>query len=323
MAYKSKTHLVEIGTGKLSFCTIDPEKVLNGEAAPCRIHAHPEYASKSVYRRLQIMADDVESNSISMDDDPDDDITSVNEYGNMPAASKSVVIPEGMRTDDFIESLGDDAVKVLHGEELHKKYAVIDFETTGGRAEIDDRGIQIGIIHVDENGVITDRWMSFINPEREVDFVEKHGITQEMAESGPKFHEVADEILSRLEGRVIAAHNAAFDLRFIKSEFARLGIDADIHPANTFCTMQVAKRFLGEDIPSTKLSDCMEVAGITFVEEGGRGAHDASVDATATAHLLSYYLKKDPELFMEERIARIAKAEEKAAKKARDKAKNE
>jgi DNA polymerase III epsilon subunit family exonuclease len=317
MSYRSKNQLLEISTGRMSYCNVDPQRVVNGESAPCRLHAHPEYNSRSEARRVAVM-EGIDTNDFN--DDPDDDIVSVNEYDSLPTAARGVVIPEGMRTDDFIESLGDDAAKILHGDTLHKEYAVIDFETTGGRAEGADRGIQLAIIHVDENGNITDRWMSFINPEREVDFVDKHGITQEMAESGPKFHEIADEIQSRLDGRVIAAHNASFDLRFVQAEFARLGVHADIHPANTFCTMQSAKRFLGDDIPSTKLADCLEVTGLSYVEEDGRGAHDAQVDATATARLLAHFLKKDPDAFMEERIARIAKAEEKAAKKARDRA---
>jgi DNA polymerase III epsilon subunit family exonuclease len=318
MAYKSKTELPEVSGSRMSYCTIDPELVAQGKQLPCRKHFHKEYADaffNSAANQADSVSDIVvESVSVSLDD-----------YNNVVEEKvkiERIVMPEPeMTVEEYLESLGESAVSILGTEAHHKEYAVIDFETTGGRPNSTDRAVQLAIIHVDENGNVTDRWTTFINPERPVEYTDVHGVTQEMADAAPTFKELAPEILSRLEGRVISAHNASYDLRFLRSEFGRIGMKMDVNPANTFCTMNTAKKFLGDSIPSTKLADCLEVTGLGYVEENGRGAHDASVDAVATAKLLGHYLQKDPERLYSERLLRVVKAEEAKVKAAKAKAK--
>jgi DNA polymerase III epsilon subunit family exonuclease len=315
MAYKSKTQLPEISGSRLSYCTIDPKEVSEGKSEPCSRHFHKEYADaffeSSVKTRKSISEVTITSG---------DESVTLAEYTETVEKVKveRIVMPEPEITvSEYLESLGDKAVSVLNSDTHLKEYAVIDFETTGGRYNTTDRAVQLAIIHVDEQGNVTDRWASFINPERPVEFVDIHGVTQEIADVAPTFKELAPEILSRLEGRAIAAHNVAYDLRFLKSEFARLGMKVELDAENSMCTMTTAKSFLGEDITSTKLGDCLERAGIKYEEENGRGAHDASVDAVATAKLLGHFIKTQPNQVYTERLKLKEKAlaaEAKAAK---------
>ncbi len=98
----------------------------------------------------------------------------------------------------------------------------LDLETTGA-TPLKDRITEIALVRFD-NGVEVARWQTLVNPEQPIPFFIQQltGIDNEMVAAAPKFAEVADKLLSFLEGSVLAAHNVRFDHGFIKSEFKRL-----------------------------------------------------------------------------------------------------
>jgi DNA polymerase-3 subunit epsilon len=98
----------------------------------------------------------------------------------------------------------------------------LDLETTGA-TPLKDRITEIALVRFD-NGVEVARWQTLVNPEQPIPvFIQQlTGIDNEMVATAPKFAEVADKLLSFLEGSVLAAHNVRFDHGFIKSEFKRL-----------------------------------------------------------------------------------------------------
>jgi DNA polymerase-3 subunit epsilon len=107
-------------------------------------------------------------------------------------------------------------------QDLPSKIVFIDVETSGG-GPLRDRVIEVGLVTVEEQQV-SDTWQSLINPHTRVapEILSMTGIRPQELETAPDFSQVADEIQSRLEGAVFAAHNARFDFGFIKQEFARL-----------------------------------------------------------------------------------------------------
>ena len=106
------------------------------------------------------------------------------------------------------------------------RLAFVDLETTGG-SPIEDRITEVGIIEVDfdDPAQPVREWASLVNPEAPIPpFIETlTGITNAMVADAPRFEELADDILSRLEGRLFIAHNARFDHGFLKNEFRRTG----------------------------------------------------------------------------------------------------
>ncbi|HYN55237.1 MAG TPA: exonuclease domain-containing protein [Methylotenera sp.] len=98
----------------------------------------------------------------------------------------------------------------------------LDLETTGA-TPFKDRITEIALVRFD-NGIEVARWQTLVNPEQPIPvFIQQlTGINDEMVANAPKFAEVADQLLSFLEGSVLAAHNVRFDHGFIKSEFKRL-----------------------------------------------------------------------------------------------------
>ncbi|MEV7011430.1 exonuclease domain-containing protein [Streptosporangium sp. NPDC051022] len=162
-------------------------------------------------------------------------------------------------------------------------YAVIDVETTGLRPSWNDRVIEIGIVHLDLAGEVTGEWSTLINPERDLGPQHIHGVTAADIRHAPLFEEVAGSIAERLDGRVVAAHNLPFDVRFVSHEFGRMGVETPLDHTAGVCTMAWSAEFLPG--APRNLADCCARAGIPL-----NGHHDALVDARAAAGLLRHYL---------------------------------
>lgn len=162
-------------------------------------------------------------------------------------------------------------------------FAVIDFETTGLFPAHHDRVIELAVVHVSDLGVIEGRWETLVNPRRDLGRQDIHGIRGADVLDAPSFAEIAPRLVELLRGRVLVAHNASFDIRFLRAELSRAGQAA---PAEivSLCTMQLARDFLPG--AGRSLADCCAALDIDL-----DGAHRASVDALATARLLAAYIE--------------------------------
>lgn len=101
---------------------------------------------------------------------------------------------------------------------------VLDTETTGIDPNEGHRIIEIGCVEVIERELTGRNYHVYVNPEREVEAeaITIHGITNEFLADKPKFHEIADDFFEFIKGAELVIHNAAFDVGFMDSEFARL-----------------------------------------------------------------------------------------------------
>ncbi len=160
-------------------------------------------------------------------------------------------------------------------------FAVVDFETTGILPSYHHRVVEIGVTHVEDDGTISSRWETLINPERDLGPQRIHGIHAADVLDAPTFSDVAAEFAELLQGRVFAAHNAAFDLRFLQAEFERAGYWLDGGTPHV-CTMTLGSRFgLGG---SCSLSHACTTYGIEIGH-----AHSAGADSFAAARLLAAF----------------------------------
>ncbi|MCB1297844.1 MAG: 3'-5' exoribonuclease [Microthrixaceae bacterium] len=160
-------------------------------------------------------------------------------------------------------------------------FAVVDFETTGILPSHHHRVVEIGITHVSDDGEITGRWETLVNPERDLGPQHIHGIRSSEILNAPTFSDVAGEFAELLQGRVFVAHNASFDLRFLHAEFERTGTAITGNTPH-LCTMRLGTNFgLG---PRASLARACERHGIELAR-----AHTAGDDAHAAAQLLSSY----------------------------------
>lgn len=116
---------------------------------------------------------------------------------------------------------------------------LLDCETTGGRASR-DRLTEIALIEV-QGGQVVDRWQSLINPQATIPpwITRLTGINNAMVESAPCFDDIAGELLERLQGKVIVAHNARFDYSFLKQSFLRSGMQLN---TKTLCSVRLSRQ---------------------------------------------------------------------------------
>ena len=114
----------------------------------------------------------------------------------------------------------------------------LDLETTGA-TPLRDRITEIALVRFD-HGIETARWQTLVNPEQPIPaFIQQlTSISNEMVLNAPLFKEVADTLLSFLEGSVLAAHNVRFDHGFIKAEFKRIGITLR---QKVICTVKLSR----------------------------------------------------------------------------------
>lgn len=136
------------------------------------------------------------------------------------------------------------------GQSLDSSYIVFDIETTGLSAE-NDKITEIGAVKV-LNGEVVDTFSTFVNPEVHIPskITQLTGITDEMVADAPKIEDILPEFLEFCEGSVLVAHNASFDVGFIRVNARRLNIDFEF---TVLDTLQLARKMFPE-LKSHKLN---------------------------------------------------------------------
>ncbi|HEX4584511.1 MAG TPA: exonuclease domain-containing protein [Burkholderiaceae bacterium] len=118
----------------------------------------------------------------------------------------------------------------------------VDVETTGTNPAR-DRITEVAVVAVDCDGpaMRVTEWSSLVNPGTPIPpgISWLTGISDPMVRSAPPFFEVAERLYDTLEDAVFVAHNARFDFGFLKSEFARAGIE---WTARMLCTVRLSRR---------------------------------------------------------------------------------
>ena len=99
---------------------------------------------------------------------------------------------------------------------LSQSFVVFDIETTGF-SSTNDKITEIGAVKI-ENYKVVDRFSEFINPERDISYKIQNltGITNDMVKDKPTIEEVFPKFLEFIGDSVLVAHNADFDMGFIK-----------------------------------------------------------------------------------------------------------
>ena len=120
----------------------------------------------------------------------------------------------------------DDRI-VVHGTQdmpLTGEFVAFDLETTGLSAQTEEI-TEIGAA-IYKNGEILDQFQTFVNPGRPLSqrIVDLTGITDDMLRDAPHIDEVLPKFLEFCGDRPLAAHNADFDVGFIRAACGRLGI---------------------------------------------------------------------------------------------------
>lgn len=115
------------------------------------------------------------------------------------------------------------------------------------------------------------------------DVVAIHGITNEMVKDQPIFADILPELLSTLEGCVVVAHNADFDLKFLRYECEQCGMKFPDLPV--IDTLKLAKK--SGRFEKNRLGFIAEKLGISAA-----GWHRAMADTKMAEQILYYFLEE-------------------------------
>jgi len=166
------------------------------------------------------------------------------------------------------------------------RYAVVDIETTGLSPAYHHRILEVAVVLVEDDGNLVSEWETLVNPERQVEATEIHGLSASDVYAAPTFEHISGELASILQGRVPVSHNLSFDAPFLESEYRRLGYSVPLSPTLGLCTMRLASRYLSTSTRS--LEGCCGC--INYHVDA---AHSAIADARASANLLAHYIHHD------------------------------
>lgn len=231
-------------------------------------------------------------------------IEKANEWGHAAVAitdhGVAQAYPEAMNTVKAINKDGGN-FKVIYGVEAYfvndmlpivtgddnrnfdDEYICFDLETTGFNAK-SDKIIEIGAVRV-KNNVIQDEFCTFVDPKIPVPerITEVTGITSDMVKGAPTEDIAIKNFIDFCkDSPVLVAHNANFDVSFIKAATKRLGIDFSF----TYVDTVPMSRALIMSIKNHKLDT---VAKFLKIPEFNH--HRASDDARALAYILIELLK--------------------------------
>ncbi|MDV6012711.1 DEDD exonuclease domain-containing protein [Haloechinothrix sp. LS1_15] len=172
------------------------------------------------------------------------------------------------------------------GTPLHEvTFVVLDLETTGGRPA-HDRITEIGAVKV-RGGQLLGEFSTLVNPGRPIppQVASLTGITDAMVADAPELATVLPAFLEFAAGDVLVAHNARFDLGFLRAACSAHGYARPDH--RVLCTVRLARHVLSRrDAPSCKLSALATLFGARTPE------HRALHDARATVDVLHALLER-------------------------------
>ncbi|TCS95442.1 PolC-type DNA polymerase III [Hazenella coriacea] len=177
----------------------------------------------------------------------------------------------------------DDGVPIVmnevdRGELLEDTYVVFDVETTGLSA-VHDVIIELGAVKM-KDGKVVETFSEFANPHRPLpqQIIELTHITDDMVKDAPEIDDVIARFLQFIDGCVLVAHNARFDMGFLQEAVKRIGEQPVKNPV--LDTLELA-RFLYPGLRNHRLNNLADKLDVKLEQH-----HRAIYDAETTGYVL-------------------------------------
>jgi DNA polymerase-3 subunit epsilon len=172
---------------------------------------------------------------------------------------------------------------------LMMKCIVIDTESTGFN---NARLVELAAIEFDPiTGATGARFQSYVSPEsQKVDSgaYAVHGLSDSFLSKKPLFRDIAVQFRSFIEGAVIYAHNAPFDIRLLNAEFERMGSSPiENVVSEVVCTLKLSKAVL----PTFKSRKLDVLCDHYQVDRTKRGNHGALIDCDLLAQVCVHLMR--------------------------------
>ncbi|AZV57905.1 DNA polymerase III subunit alpha [Clostridium sp. AWRP] len=169
------------------------------------------------------------------------------------------------------------------GQIIDTTYCVLDLETTGF-SPVTEKITEIGIMKI-KDGKVIDTFSTFVNPEKPIPLrvVEVTNITDDMVRNAETIEQVFPKMLDFIKDSVLVAHNAEFDVGFLKHNARILGCDFDFTYVDTLSLAQE----VFPDFKTYKLGRIAKNLGIKV-----EVAHRALDDVATTVKVFNVMIEK-------------------------------
>ncbi|MGH2754747.1 MAG: exonuclease domain-containing protein, partial [Actinomycetota bacterium] len=164
-------------------------------------------------------------------------------------------------------------------------FCVLDLETTGG-SHVDSSITEIGAVKV-RRGEVEGTFHTLVDPGRPVPaFIRLlTGITDELLIGAPDINAVLPSLIGFVEGSVLVAHNARFDVGFLNAALRRAEYPAIANPIVD--TALLARKILAGEVPNHKLSTLAR-----HLRCAHQPCHRAFADVLATIDVLHHLIER-------------------------------
>ncbi len=189
----------------------------------------------------------------------------ITDHGNVQAFPEAMLAAEklgGVKVIYGVEAYYvDDTSRAVFGDceaSFDEEFVVFDIETTG-LSPLNCKITEIGAVIV-KNGEIIERYNTFVNPKVPIpeDIVKLTSITDEMVADAPEIEKVLPEFLEFCGDRLLIAHNANFDISFIRAAADECGVPFN----NPYLDTVALSRYLNPELKRHKLDNLAEYFGL-------------------------------------------------------------
>jgi len=179
------------------------------------------------------------------------------------------------------------------------KEIVLDTETTGLSVENGHRIVEIGCIELKDQILTSNRFHSYLNPQRKVseEAFKVHGYSDEFLSNKKKFSEIVDDFIKFIGDKKLVIHNAQFDLSHLNNELKILG-KKPIPKDQVIDTLDIAR----EKFPGSQIS--LDALCKRFrIDNSKRKLHTALIDCELLSKVYVNLIdQKEPKLnFLEKK----------------------
>ncbi len=259
---------------------VKPERADKSEEKRVELHAHTQMSSMDALcstKKLIAQAAKWGHKAIAITDHG-----VVQAFPEAMSAAKANNIKVLYGVEGYLVEDDVDLIEDANDKPLSQTFIVFDIETTGF-SNTNDKITEIGAIKIKDNRVI-DRFSELINPKKDISYKiqELTGITNDMVKDKPTIEEVLPKFLEFCEDSVMVAHNAEFDMSFIKEKSRQ----QDLEFKNKSIDTLTLARVLLPELKRHRLNVVAKALGIPLLNH-----HRAVDDAEATALIFIKFLE--------------------------------
>lgn len=205
--------------------------------------------------------------------------------GKLKKSGKDIKLIPGM--EGYLVDDSGVIVSVPDDESIDRTYVVLDIETTGLHAG-KDKIIEIAAVKIGPDDKIVDEYHTMVNPCMRIppDSIKIHNITDDMVQDAPAVTDVMPQLAEFCKGFVVCAHNASFDIGFLRIAADQAGVRL---PDMVLDTLPLSRAVMTE-LKRHRLDTVCKKLGVKLDTH-----HRALFDTRATAHMLTLLLQRAKE----------------------------